>query len=287
MKDFAATRSGKSALAGFTLLELIIALGITAMLAASLFASLHIAFKAKQSADRTVAPTQTADLAMEILRADLEAAQPPHGLLIKTFEGTDGQDDRGNPGDTLTFYCNADAPLHVSGTGDIKQETLLIETPQGSNDHVLVRQTIGNLLAQVDQQPDEEVICRHVWSFNLRYYDGLQWQDSWDSTVNSNTLPAAVEVTLEIKPPDAPADAPPIYLRRIFPFSCVSQASLGAAGASPAQGSGGGGAGGGKGGGGGPGGGGPGGGGGGGPGGGGGGGGGGRPGGAGRSGAAQ
>jgi len=101
----------------FTLLELIIALSLTCLLAASLFASLYVAFKARQVADRAVSPGRSAELAMEMLRADFDGVQPQRGIFEGTYTGLSNQDDQGN--DQAQFYSVADAPQHVDGTGDV------------------------------------------------------------------------------------------------------------------------------------------------------------------------
>ena len=49
---------------GFTLIELIVAMGMVAILSVSLYASLRIAFRAKDSAEKTIEPARTAELAM-------------------------------------------------------------------------------------------------------------------------------------------------------------------------------------------------------------------------------
>jgi hypothetical protein len=88
---------------------------------------------------------------------------------------------------------------------------------------------IPNILAQQQPVPDEEIICRNVSSFMLEYFDGEQWQTSWDSTQYNNSLPAAVEVTIELLPPGAPDK---IRIRRVYALSCVTPpvAATGASG---------------------------------------------------------
>ena len=71
---------------------------------------------------------------------------------------------------------------------------------------MLVRRVRRNLTAQNPPDVDEEIICRGVSSFKLEYFDGSQWQTTWDSTENTdannnNALPAAVRVTLEMEAP--------------------------------------------------------------------------------------
>lgn len=238
-----------SARRGFTLLELLIALAMAAALMLPLYQTLRTAYKAKASAEAAMIPSRTSELAMEFLRMDIESALPPAPnspgyatdststtaavapaastssttpvSLAGSFIGLDSQDDRGHNGDDLTFYTTSDGPEHVAGDGEIKMVELTILVPPGTGDHVLVRRVTRNLLAPQSVVPDDEVICRHVASFNLRYYDGTDWQDSWDSTQQTNELPVAVEVTLELEPPaDAPRNQSGKKFIRYFPIVC-------------------------------------------------------------------
>ena len=83
---------------------------------------------------------------------------------------------------------------------------------------------LRNLLASTIPEPVTETLCRQVVSFNLRYFDGSAWHDSWDSTTNDNALPAAVEVQLSILRPDSET----IYkMTRLFPIPSQSPESQG------------------------------------------------------------
>ncbi len=211
---------------GFTLLELVVALAMVAILAGGLYASLRIAFRAQASSEQAIAPARTAALAFELIGTDIRNALPPGNVLVGAFVGTDGTDERGRDGDDLFFYNTGDAPEHPSGNGEIKSVELSVEVPDGSNDHVLLRRVTRNLLSQIAVDPDEEVICRGVAGFNLRYYDGMQWQDSWDSSQQDNALPLAVEVTLDLDraAPLDPSEPPTHRYVRVFPIACSSLA---------------------------------------------------------------
>jgi hypothetical protein len=99
---------------------------------------------------------------------------------------------------------------------------LAVLTLQGTGEHVLVRRVEGNLLSPVLLLPDDEVLCRNVGSFNLRFYDGTLWWDSWDAVIESNELPVAVEVTLELEPADGSAKDWRRFVR-VIPLSCAGQ----------------------------------------------------------------
>src|SRR4051812_34091901 len=82
----------------FTLLELILALSMVAVLAGSLFGMLRIGMQAQATAERAVAPSRTASVAFDFLRADFEAVMPPNSnsKLRPSFIGQVGNDDRGH-----------------------------------------------------------------------------------------------------------------------------------------------------------------------------------------------
>lgn len=218
-----------AARAAFTLLELVIAMAMVAILAVSLYASLRIAFKAQASAEAAVEPSRTAELAMDFIRNDLQNAMPPHDpqtytsqyqYLAGTFEGQNTGGASGVDGD-LNFYSTADMKEHVSGNGEIKQLELTTDTPQGARGKCLVRRAARNLT--VEQQPppyDEEILVRGIESFNLRFFDGSNWTDVWDSTEENNELPAAVEVTLVLDRSKDPNDKQLVKFVRVFQMAC-------------------------------------------------------------------
>jgi len=215
--SFAGTRRG------FTMIELIVALGMVAIIAASLSSTLWSAYHATRQAEAAVAPSDRVDSAFAILAGDLQNALQtqlrPASYLVgiptsatndeqTAFLGTQNQDNRGHPADQVVFFTTAESPVHVYANGEIKCVQYLVIQPTGSTDHVLVRRVTRNLLPPNGQNGaiDEEVICTSVSSFTLQYsYDGTTFNptamspDSWDASQMDNTIPAAVKVTLELE----------------------------------------------------------------------------------------
>jgi len=211
---------------GFTLIELLLAMAITVVLASALYVTMNIAFKAKRSAENAVAPARTTSIVSDLIVRDLENCVLPtaNGVLMGAFTGTQQGGGSGEL-DTVDFYClgsdgiNDDSPL----SDGVRHVQLLVDTT--SNPPVLIRRVWRNLLSSQDEVPQDEILCRGVRSFALQYFDGTQWQMDWDSTTVNNTLPTAVQVTLDMENP-AKADAPPYRIVRTIPLACgVSQES--------------------------------------------------------------
>ena len=204
----------------FTLIEMLVALALIGILATALYSSLHIGFDARSRAEASIAPVRTATLALELLRRDTASALPPTGILAGAFIGADGTaEDSAEDADALEL-CSAGEDLERGGQGIRKLEFLLIPSEDGL-DSTLVRRVTANLLAPVAPDPYEEVLCRHVVSLNLRYFDGAAWLDAWDSTLQDNALPLAIEASIQIRTPDSTQAEPETrQLTRVFPLPC-------------------------------------------------------------------
>ena len=199
---------------GFTLLELLIALGVVSIIMAALFSGLRIVNRAKTNTEAAVAPIQRIDIVLSFLQRDLESALPPSGTLASLFQGTVGQNNSGD----LLFDAAVDAPPQVSMQTDIRQVEYSVISD--GSDHLLVRNVTSNLLAPVQPDPDQEIICRGVRSFTVQYYDGSQWTDTWDSTMLQNALPIAVQITLDFD--GTGPSAAPLHITRLIQLPCYA-----------------------------------------------------------------
>jgi prepilin-type N-terminal cleavage/methylation domain-containing protein len=218
----------------FTLLELMLAMMIVAIIVPVLYNVMHASFTAKAKSEAAIEPARTAELSMDMLRTDLTDALPPTGVIANAFIGTNGKDERGREADDLIFYSTADAPQDAPGTNgmvnqEIKQIELTVMTTN-TGDHVLVRKITRDMLGQLQGQttanPDVEVICRGVGGFQLRYFDGYHWGETWDTTQTqfNYELPAAVQVILTLDRPNgytrnSDGSKSFVYTRNI-PLSC-------------------------------------------------------------------
>ena len=212
--------------AGFTLLEMLFALGMMSMLAGALYSALHVAFRARSITLRALNPPRRAELAMEMLRPMLAAALPPTGILAGECIGTDEVSETGEDLDSLVLYVRAArGGLLGSPAGTVRVE-LALSDPEGQEGHrKLVRRMTANLLAPEEPEPVEEVLCRGVVALDLWYSDGTSWLETWDSPSMDNSLPVAVEVTLTLAPEaGAPEGAEGYAATRVFAIPCGGMA---------------------------------------------------------------
>jgi len=217
-------------MAAFSLLEMLVALALMSILAGSLYRSFSVGFRCRTHAEAAIAPARAAALALEPLHRDVQSALPPSGILAGAFIGQDAEADvSAAAADTLSFFAMIESAAQ-DGPVIRKVEFSLVA---GADDVLtLVRRVTTNLLAPETPETVEDVLCRNVISFNLRYYDGTDWLDSWDSTVRDNALPLAVETTIAIcrggspRPPSVrrsdsvSADEQAYRITRVFPLPC-------------------------------------------------------------------
>ncbi len=194
--------------AGFTLVEILVAIAILAVAMAIVAGSFTGTLRVQEAADRRTATTHAARTALDRIVQDLVSAAPgsssppPAGSAAGTtpapaFSVEDGELE-GAPHDRLTFLTYG-RPL---GSTERGSDRALVEyevvVSDDRRDWRLVRR-------QLDRPPLEpsalaevpaDVLAEGVVAFDVHVYDDqLQRKSSWRETAK---LPLAVEVTLRV-----------------------------------------------------------------------------------------
>lgn len=204
--------------AGFTLIEVIVAMAVASVVVLALAATLRIAFDARDSVNAVVDRGQARLVLSRALRGDFEMALRPTGGLATTFLGESEYLD-GREADRLTFdTASADLPLPaiapastgafaVRAMGAVNTESAgsraqrveyeLLPTGDPTGGHDLVRYTQRYLLAEIEPVARGQVLLRGVRRLGFRYYDGADWLETWDAATQGNAIPVAVEVTCD------------------------------------------------------------------------------------------
>lgn len=188
----------------FTLIEVLLAMSLSAILIGAVYWTLAAGFDAHGHARRIIAFPRAAEFALETLRADLQGAVEPGGLLTAEFIGGEAAGAEG--GVALIFYTAAGTSGEPRTAGVRRVEWVLgppLIEPTADEHSALLRRVTDNLLAPVVPDPVEQTIATDVLELGLRFYDGSEWQNEWDSVAQSNALPLAVELTLTLAMPES------------------------------------------------------------------------------------
>jgi type II secretion system protein J len=207
---------------GFTLLELLLASAISALMALVIYSAMVTGFKARNSAGAQLSDIRSMAIVMDMIAEDFESILPPTGMLSGPMVGY----AMGSPGfetDSVHFFCIGRDRAIASEMSEGFRQVELVLTTDGPTP-TLVRRVTRNLLAPAVPEPEDEVLSTEITGFSVRFFDGSGWYTEWDSTLQEDSLPVAIEVTLRKPAARESERTEPYSISRIIPLSCAAPA---------------------------------------------------------------
>ncbi|PIW16106.1 MAG: hypothetical protein COW34_06155 [Armatimonadetes bacterium CG17_big_fil_post_rev_8_21_14_2_50_66_6] len=222
-----APRRVRPGVLAFTLLELTLALFLMAVLIGGLTMSLGNGLNAWERGKLQSSRAQEVRVAMDLLAGDLRNAVLSPDRPLTWFVGTDQSDLNG---DHDELSCTTDSqPLELylgvnptsadatAPTSDLAEVQYRVELSDPSN---------GGLIRRRQNPPDEDqeaggdeaVVSKWVTSLNLRYYDGEQFVDDWETSEENQQLPLSVEILCTFQPVDTDQPVVPLTYRTVVPI---------------------------------------------------------------------
>jgi len=193
----------------FTLIEMILAIGIAAIVLIAVNSVFFTALHLRNDTAEMVDAASPVDAAVTFIQRDLACAVTPTNGTSKVLSGGF------RAGNNLTSAGVSD-PVAVemftaSGAlsentpwGDVQRVTYELKTPLNSasaNGRDLYRTVTRNLLAINTPDITDQLMLSGVESIKFSCYDGAQWDDDWDTTSPTaiyTNLPAAVKVDIKM-----------------------------------------------------------------------------------------
>lgn len=176
---------------GFTVLEILLAFSILAVIAVVLAGSLRVGLRAWEAGERQATLQQEIRVIVELVTEALSAAHPYRGQLAS------------NPQRVVLFQGEADKVSFVTAA-----PPLVLNVPAAPFHAVTLSLTADGELRVVERLvPAEEpfaegphvVLSRSVSAFRLQYLnDNGLWQDRWDGQTAA-ALPAALRIELTVR----------------------------------------------------------------------------------------
>jgi general secretion pathway protein J len=191
---------------GFTLIEVVISIGILAAITSLLFGAFSALKRSKDGLSRVQDRQREGRLAMaritrELQSAYLSAHMPLNQALL--VQKTVFKSERGTPADRVDFTAFANRRLdknaHVSDQCELSY--FGSPNPDGSGTTDLVRRVDTELDLEPTKGGKVEVLATDIDLFDLQYLDAQtgQWQESWDTTQTTgqaDRLPLQVRIIL-------------------------------------------------------------------------------------------
>jgi type II secretion system protein J len=187
--------------AGFTLMEVMLALMVSAIVLAAVGGVFYSAIRLRDRTTAMLDESVPLHQALNFIRRDLQGALPPAGPYAmagdfrnEQISGGIGQSFR------LQFFTSTGIVNDNSPWGEVQEIMYELRDPisrTNGTGRELFRSVTRNLLATGTQEQHEQFLLGNVNSLEFACYDGYDWRDSWDTSLSDTNLPSAVRVRLQ------------------------------------------------------------------------------------------
>ena len=174
---------------GFTLVEILLAVSLVAMMATLVFGSLYVTTSAIDAARAKSASEQIVRSTFRVMTDELSVSDgSPNGLWM----GINGQQD-GQPADSVAFLT-----MGQFRGAESTQDTEMVRVVYTREGDRLLRFVRKNLYGLTDESVEQVELATKVKGFNVRYYDGRSnlWLDEWDGRGRGAPKAILLELTL-------------------------------------------------------------------------------------------
>ena len=191
---------------GFTLIEVILAIGIASIVLITVNAVFFSALRLRNATQNLVDNATPVEQTLTFMERDLECAVTPTNGTSKIISGAFRVGDIMSSGNgqpvSIELSTATGALSQNQPWSDIQRVTYELRTPAGANNQGkdLIRSVTRNLLSSSTPQVQDQWMMSGVQSLTLSCYDGTKWWNSWDTTslTSPNTnLPVAVKVDIQ------------------------------------------------------------------------------------------
>lgn len=197
---------------GFTLIEVLIAVAIFALVLTSIHAVFYSAIKLRNKTTDTIEAGLPLQQTLAILRRDLASLMPPGGTLSGQLQTAllSGSGIAVDSQSSPDFYTASAALDESLPWAEVQRVSYHLQPSTNNTPGLdLYRAVTRNLLpVAADQpesvaadQPEYQWLMGGVQTIAFSYYDGSTWRDSWDSTNGLTApLPNAIKVQIQLEP---------------------------------------------------------------------------------------
>lgn len=195
---------------GFTLLELLLAILVFAIVLGAMHVVFFTAFKLRNKTSDAIERSLPLQQTLAIINRDLANLVPPGGPLSGALQSTPTvsvteMNNSPNHGNGPQFYTAVGIVDDNAPWGEVERVSYYLAQPTNNTPGMdLFRSVTRNLLPVMQEQTEDQFLMSGVQAITFQYYDGNDWQDTWDSTqVDSatgltNNLPCAIKVELQL-----------------------------------------------------------------------------------------
>ena len=214
----------------FTLIEMILSIGIMALVMIAINSVLFSALKLRESTYRSLEESLPVEQSLAILRRDLQGAVPPseEALLAGSFR-VGGVASLGSSLPVAIELSTTTGVMHSDEPWSEVQRVTYGLRPSANRlapGQDLIRGVTRNVLATIAEQPAEQWMMSGVENIDFECYDGTQWRNVWDTEQTDTNLPSAIRVRIMLaKTQDNSARSQSIEM--VVPIDSQSRTNMG------------------------------------------------------------
>ena len=196
LNDSPASSPLLSTMAGFTLLEVVVSVGILVVILTIIYGTFNSSMRVFTAMENRGDAYGQARLVLNRMSGEIESLyrsdeNPNTGLLGEDREEYD------LPFDSLHFTSLFSHIRWVkdSRESDLREIGYYLETDQEMEKSFLFRREDWNVDGTLEEGGIALELAEAIDGLNFRYHDGVEWVEDWDSKTR-NGLPKAIEVVL-------------------------------------------------------------------------------------------
>jgi type II secretion system protein J len=176
---------------GFTLLEVIVAVGLSAFLLLIVYTTYFGINRTIDAASEEQEILESGRTFLDLIKQDLRGAISSRGYPFRS-EVMDSDSDQSYS--TLEFVTASSINTQLPGLSKVAY--VLMASPQGEK--AMVRIETKDTRTDLRKTGTAFEVSRMIVSFRLSFYDGTGWVEDWDSGTDG-ILPKQVKISVDVK----------------------------------------------------------------------------------------
>ena len=191
----------------FTLIEMILAIGVAAMVLIAVNTALFASLRLRDATQNVVDAAAPLDQTVTFIRRDLQCVVTPTNGTSKVLSGSFRAGNISSAGVSesvaVEMFTATGALSANSPWADIQRVTYELKQPNDRNavGRDLYRSVVRNLLTLTTPDVQDQLMLSGVQDIKFTCFDGAVWQEVWDTTGLTSTytnLPLAVRVDIQM-----------------------------------------------------------------------------------------